>query len=215
MNASQDIKLFPRGHPAIREHHDSLPAAWNRALSPGSSPEEAVFDIWQPLVDRARGFVTRLSVITLDFALAMPADRAARPGLLYVLPPGDLPGGQPGEPAGWVGGYPLSEEAVHTYEQSQLMTIPAAYRSFLQVHNGFTKSGQEAVGFIPLEGLQKRYNRLAFWEDESGNQQYFDMSAPSGRGDYETLLWAPTAQGTRKRESFWSFLKELTVRGVY
>jgi hypothetical protein len=114
-----------------------------------------------------------------------------------------------------VGGFPLSEEAVHAHEQRQLMTVPASYRSFLQVHNGFTKSGQAAVGFTPLEGLEKRYNRLAFWEDGTGNQQYFDLAAPSGRGDYETILWAPSAQGRRKRESFWSFLKELTVRGVY
>ena len=201
------MRILPKGHPSIKEYPQVLPPSWSRALFLDLPPEEAVLDIWQPLVEQARGFVTRLSLITQDFALAVPDDAAGRPGLLYVV--------QPGEPAdGWLGGYPLSDEAVQDFEQRQLATIPAAYRAFLQVHNGFTRYGQEAIGFTPLEKMERRYNRLAFWEDGSGDQQYFDLSKPTGRGDYETLLWAPNAQGSRKRQSFWSFLKELTVRGV-
>jgi hypothetical protein len=207
------VELLPAGHPTLKEYLPGLPPAWVTALAAGTSPDEAISLIWATLHERARGWVTRLATITDALALAVSPLAAFSPRLVYVS-------GWGGEAHGWLAGLPASAADLEACEIRLGCPLPLSYRRFAAIHDGLLENGDPASGFSPITGLEfvgvnadNNHRLLSFFGDGQGDRQVFDLDSPVGKGDFITLTWDHELRSTRRPQSFWSLLKELTVRG--
>src|SRR5690606_26696443 len=107
---------------------------WQFALAPDSSPDDAVASIWSSLQERARGWVTRLATVTDGFALVVSPTGVFPPGLLYIV------AGLSSTPHGWLAGLPAGEAELITAEERLGRPLPASYRHYVQIHNGFVEN---------------------------------------------------------------------------
>jgi hypothetical protein len=217
LNLNQAIDILPQGHSLIPKYASQLPPAWLHVLTEAVPPDAAVELLWQPLTYHARGFVFRLASITEQLALFVSPDRAFRPCLFYASNAGSL------EHA-WLGGSPANEEDIQRWEQNHARLLPASYRKFAQLHNGFMENKKDRLGLYPLQEVSllvqpepgdpdtsPEQQLLAFASLSDGNLQCYDLNATRMSGDALTVEWRQISGASYRPQSFWSFLKDFTI----
>ncbi len=204
--------LWP-GDRELQAYLSGLPPAWRAALEADDPSPDNLAQIWSPVAERARGFVVRLAMLTVGLGLVVSPGTQNLPRLLYVCRKGEAL-------YGWLGGPPSGEDEIRARAMALGLDLPASLRRVLQAHNGFLRNGVGTEGLLPLDRLSQFIEGddasgparlLPFWEFGPGARQCYDLRRPAGQGDYLTVYQGPGGPHSPDSQSFWSFLKKLTV----
>jgi hypothetical protein len=210
-NLKQPVRLIFRGEPDLRRFAGFVPPAWENALMSAMAPGDAVEALWQPVTERARGFVVRLATITLDLALAVSPEERFLPSLFYITQSDETL-------SGWYAGQPADTNQ----PASTGVILPRSYKLFARVHNGFLWNGDRSSGFFPLEklaldpaetftGIPDDPRYLPFCGIGGGKTLAYDLASPTGKGDYLAVMIDPASGQISTPRSFWSALKDFTI----
>lgn len=211
---NQKVDLILRGDSSLTHHAQSIPELWREALMNLRSVDDAVEEIWSPVIKHARGLIFRMVNMTHDLGLVLSPENSFPPKLLYITD----------ETTGWLGGSPARSSDVLAREKELGFALPGAYVRFARIHNGFLENGGKAVGILPIE-LARTYSRfgdrnsegpnsndlLAFCAYRSGNMQCFDLGSPVGAQDPMTVQWDHETKELSQPESFWAFMKRFAI----
>lgn len=217
---NQKVDLILRGDPSLTHYAESIPDLWREALLNLRPIEDAIEEIWSPVIKNARGLIFRIVNMTRDLSLVVSAENSFPPNLYYMTH-------QDGEFPGWLAGSPAAAGALLSREEQLGISLPGAYASFARIHNGLLENGDQKVGLLPIEQTRlfsnpvdleapdadesKTKNLLAFCVYRSGNMQCFDLSSPIGAEDFMTVQWDRATQRLSQTESFWAFMKRFAI----
>ena len=214
---NQKFDLILRGDSYLTHHVRSIPELWREALMNLRAVDDAVEEIWSPVIKNARGMIFRMVNMTHDLGLVLSPENIFPPKLLYITD----------ETTGWLGGSPATASGVLEREKELGFALPGAYVRFARIHNGFLENGVKEVGILPIE-LARIYSRfenldsdtggdsnandlLAFCAYRSGNMQCFDLASPVGARESMTVQWDHETKELSQPESFWAFIKRFAI----
>jgi hypothetical protein len=169
----------------------------------------------------AQGFANALAQRIVEFALLTPRDSNLPVQLLYIMQSGP---GSGGGYFAWAAGLPIAEAPTADPPRDKL---PASYRTFTQVHNGFLLEGWGSAGptsveelfhldTLPIPGADELgyepHDLLAFSGDGAGNEQCYLLTQPTADGDYATVDWDHETRGLGPPGPFWKYVEELVTK---
>lgn len=202
----REYQHIQRSDPEWEEYRHELPATWVRAVMADVDVDEAINEIWSPILVQARGFIHRLGLITDSLTLVVEqsvGEPVKRLG--YHTPDAAI--------HAWLAGLPASEAELAQARGRLGGFLPEAYQQFSRIHNGFQEEGSLSRGFLPVQALNLVLGGelLPFWQEADGVFQCFILV---GGSRSMTRQWNSLTGGQATPKSFWNFLKDLTVRGI-
>jgi hypothetical protein len=212
-----ETQVLPKGHNALADLSATIPSSWTRVLSSDASIADSIEQIWAPISEYAGDFLRTLVARTVDIALVLSSETSLL-HLLYVLE------SSKGSIFGWLAGLPATEQDIIDCEARLGIRLPESYNLFCQVHNGFSLDGLKTAGPERLSGLfflstllegeprSDDFDRLlAFSGDGAGNEQCYDLTMPTGDGDYVTVDWDHETRETSQPRVFWEYFHKIVT----
>ena len=200
----QKIQIIPRSQVEFLHSFPLIPAAWIACLKQKEYSSTMMRQIWAQVDGYLPNAVSLLLRRVVDIGLTVALNTSKVHGLTYFLKHESDKGTSY---QGWLGGLPVSDGDVATFEKDSNLMLPQSYRRFCSVHNGLLWNGNRGMGYLPIHELIAWKSVLGFYSDGAGNLQGFDLTQPIDDDDYLTVDWDHETDELTGCMDFWEFVE--------